>query len=117
MAPADVAAASIPYVACLESVSPGAVVQKRLVSSHAKTGDPDGGVRGRGLMWGLQFGDRSLARRVCTAAFERGLLVESSGPFDEVVKVMPPLTISDADLDEGLDILDDAVLAASNDQH
>ena len=53
-----------------------------------------------------------LARKVCTAAFERGLLVETAGPDGEVVKLMPPLTITDDELAEGLASLADAVKAA-----
>jgi diaminobutyrate-2-oxoglutarate transaminase len=65
--------------------------------------------RGRGLARGLAFERVELARKVCTAAFERGLLVETAGPDGEVAKLMPPLTISDADLDEGLARFSDAV--------
>jgi diaminobutyrate-2-oxoglutarate transaminase len=65
--------------------------------------------RGRGLARGLAFEQGELARKVCTAAFERGLLVETAGPNGEVAKLMPPLTISDEDLDEGLARFADAV--------
>ena len=43
------------------------------------------------------------------AAFERGLLVETAGPDGEMVKLMPPLTITDAELDQGVARLADAV--------
>jgi diaminobutyrate-2-oxoglutarate transaminase len=65
--------------------------------------------RGRGLARGLAFEQGELARKVCTAAFERGLLVETAGPNGEVAKLMPALTISDGDLDEGLATFADAV--------
>jgi diaminobutyrate-2-oxoglutarate transaminase len=65
--------------------------------------------RGRGLARGLAFEQGELARKVCTAAFERGLLVETAGPNGEVAKLMPPLTISDEDLNEGLARFADAV--------
>jgi diaminobutyrate-2-oxoglutarate transaminase len=65
--------------------------------------------RGRGLARGLAFEQGELARKVCTAAFERGLLVETAGPSGEVAKLMPPLTISDEELDEGLATFADAV--------
>jgi diaminobutyrate-2-oxoglutarate transaminase len=42
---------------------------------------------------------------VCRRAFETGLLLETSGPDGEVVKLLPPLTATDEDLDEGLGIL------------
>jgi diaminobutyrate-2-oxoglutarate transaminase len=65
--------------------------------------------RGRGLAHCLAFADAGLAGKVRTAAFERGLLVETAGPDGEAVKLMPPLTISEADLGEGLALLADAV--------
>ncbi|MFJ5707465.1 diaminobutyrate--2-oxoglutarate transaminase [Streptomyces sp. NPDC093105] len=65
--------------------------------------------RGRGLVWGLEFADGERARAVCRRAFELGLLVETSGPGDEVVKLLPPLTVTDDELHEGLGILARAV--------
>jgi diaminobutyrate-2-oxoglutarate transaminase len=67
--------------------------------------------KGRGLARGLAFESGDLAGKVCGAAFERGLLMETSGPGDEVVKVMPPLTITDDELVRGLDLLSDSVRA------
>lgn len=68
--------------------------------------------RGRGMVQGLKFEDADLAGAVCKAAFERGLLAETSGPADEVVKLLPPLTTSEADLTAGLEVLDESVSAA-----
>ncbi|MEW1905865.1 diaminobutyrate--2-oxoglutarate transaminase [Streptomyces sp. NPDC086147] len=62
-------------------------------------------VRGRGLVWGLEFADGERADAVCRRAFEIGLLLETSGPHGEVVKLLPPLTATDDELDEGLGIL------------
>ena len=65
--------------------------------------------RGRGMVQGLVFDEPSEAGKVCAAAFGAGLLAETSGPTDDVVKLLPPLTIEDADLDAGLAILAGAV--------
>ena len=65
--------------------------------------------RGRGLFWGLEFDQPDLAAKVSRAAFQRGLLVETSGTYNEVVKLMPSLLISVEQLHEGLRILDAAV--------
>ena len=67
--------------------------------------------RGRGLAHGLAFEHGELAAKVSTAAFERGLLAETAGPQGEVVKLLPPLTISDTELGQGLELLSDAVRA------
>jgi diaminobutyrate-2-oxoglutarate transaminase len=65
--------------------------------------------RGRGLAQGLVFEHAELAGKVAAAAFDRGLLVETAGPRGEVVKLLPPLTITREDLDHGLSLLGDAV--------
>jgi diaminobutyrate-2-oxoglutarate transaminase len=67
--------------------------------------------KGRGLARGLAFPSGETARKVCSAAFERGLLMETAGPDGEVAKLMPPLTIADDELDEGLARFTDAVTA------
>lgn len=67
--------------------------------------------RGRGLARGLAFANPELAKKVCTGAFERGLLMETAGPDGEVAKLMPALTIPDEDLDAGLAVLADVVRA------
>src|SRR5690606_10113604 len=61
--------------------------------------------KGRGLARGLSFSQPELAAKACAAAFERGLIIETAGPTDEVMKLMPPLTITDAELEEGLAIV------------
>lgn len=52
-----------------------------------------------------------LAHQVCVAAFERGLLVETSGARGDVVKLLPPLTIGDDEPNEGLDTVRTCVSA------
>ncbi|RSM81848.1 diaminobutyrate--2-oxoglutarate transaminase [Amycolatopsis sp. WAC 01375] len=67
--------------------------------------------KGRGLARGIEFANGDLAGKVCAAAFERGLLMETSGPDGEVMKVLPPLTLTDDELTKGLAIIDEAVSA------
>lgn len=69
----------------------------------------DAQVRGRGLLQGIAYPDYDMAGAVAKAAFERGLLVETSGPESEVVKLMPALTIDANDLQRGIDILVESV--------
>ena len=58
-------------------------------------------VRGRGLMWGIELGEP--AAPFVTAARERHLLVLTAGP--NVIRIVPPLTISRDDLDRGVAVL------------
>lgn len=70
--------------------------------------------RGRGLMAGLKCQSQAVVRRVQDVAFENGLLIESSGPNRDVIKVLPPITITDDDLEHGIAILDHALQEQDN---
>ncbi|WP_029090291.1 diaminobutyrate--2-oxoglutarate transaminase [Brevibacterium album] len=72
---------------------------------------PGLGVRGRGMFAGLVFAEAELAGKVAAEAYRNGLLVETSGPKDEVVKLLPPLTVTPDELNRGLDIITEAVSA------
>jgi len=74
--------------------------------------DRDWEVRGRGMLQALDVGDGALAKRVQSAAFDRGLLIGPCGTGGRVLKAIPPLTIDDDDLTQGLDILAAAVAEA-----
>ena len=65
-------------------------------------------VKGRGMMQGIDTGSGELAGAICAAAFERGLVIETSGSSDEIVKVLAPLTIEMDVFEKGLDIMADA---------
>ena len=68
-------------------------------------------VKGRGMMQGIDVGSGELASAITSAAFERGMIIETSGPSDEVVKVLAPLTITETELSTGLSTLEHAVRA------
>ncbi|WP_369154057.1 diaminobutyrate--2-oxoglutarate aminotransferase [Streptomyces sp. R02] len=69
--------------------------------------------RGRGLAWGLPFDRPGAAREVCRAAYRAGLLVETAGPQDEVLTILPPPTIGHEQSEKGLGILDDAIASTA----
>jgi diaminobutyrate-2-oxoglutarate transaminase len=68
-----------------------------------------GAARGRGLIQGVSLPVEGAASRASRAAFAHGLLAETSGARDEVLKVLPPLTIARSELERGMDILEAAV--------
>ncbi|MGW2210821.1 diaminobutyrate--2-oxoglutarate transaminase [Streptomyces sp. NPDC001781] len=89
---------------------------ERLTRFRADAAALDSGLvlRGRGMVLGVDTagaGGAERAERVQRHAFEHGLIVERCGRYDEVLKVMPPLTIEPGLLDEGLGILLDALQA------
>lgn len=78
-----------------------------------------GDVRGRGLMQGVELVEsgtddpsHDLAAQVCLHARRRGLAVFYVGMHSNVLELTPPLTISEAELDAGVDRLADAITDA-----
>ena len=78
-------------------------------------------VRGMGSMVAIELckngdphqPDAELTKRVCTEAIERGLVLLSCGVYANVIRVLVPLTASDALLQEGLKLLEESLVAAS----
>lgn len=70
--------------------------------------------RGRGMLQGIYSPVEGLAAGVCAQAFERGVIMETSGPESEVLKLLPPLVIDDETLSEGLRIVRESIAAALN---
>lgn len=68
--------------------------------------------RGRGLMQGVACDVDGLAAEICAEAFERGLIMETSGPDDEVFKFLPPLIIDEEGLKQGISIVEKSIQAA-----
>ena len=95
----------------------GKIVRKRYEAMQAKFGDAIVSLRGRGMMQGLVMRTGDLAGMVTKHAFKRGLVIETSGAHDEVVKCLAPLVIETGDLERGLDILEEAINAALDDQN
>ena len=77
----------------------GEIVAQRL--GALGTGDGVAEVRGAGLLWGIEI--TGAAAEVVARALDAGLLLCSAGA--NVVRVAPPLTISDEDLERGLQLL------------
>ena len=72
--------------------------------------DYDIEVRGRGLAYGLEIkNDTSIAGEISGKAFEQNLICETCGSESQVVKFLPPLTISEELLVEGLNRFEKAI--------
>ena len=70
---------------------------------------PGAQLKGRGMMQGIDVGSGDLAASICATCFEHGLIIETSGAHDEVVKVLAPLSIPQSQFAAGLDTLETAV--------
>jgi diaminobutyrate-2-oxoglutarate transaminase len=62
-------------------------------------------LRGRGLMRGIELENEEMATRLQRTLFRNGILMDTCGHEENIVKIMPPITISNHDLDEGLEII------------
>jgi 4-aminobutyrate aminotransferase/(S)-3-amino-2-methylpropionate transaminase len=82
--------------------------------------DTIGDIRGRGGMIAIEFvkpgtddPDADRTGRVARYCHERGVLVLTAGTYGNVIRFLPPMSISDELLREGLDILDQAIAATA----
>ena len=84
--------------------------------------DVVGDVRGRGAMRAIELvADRTTKEplgadamvAIARAALERGVIVLTAGTYGNVVRLLPPITIEDGLLEEGLDLLDEALAVAT----
>ena len=81
----------------------GAYFEEKLSDWGQQTGLADQGARGRGLMLGLEL-NRPIARDLMLKSLENGLVLNAVG--DSILRFLPPLNISHADVDEALEKLD-----------
>jgi len=74
--------------------------------------------RGIGLIWGIDFAayPSGLAKKASAECFRQGLIIELAGREDCVLKLMPPLLISDENLIKGIDIIFDAIQSLKLDE-
>jgi 2,2-dialkylglycine decarboxylase (pyruvate) len=90
----------------------------RLKQRHPSIGD----VRGRGLLRGIEFTDvgsrdaTSISNAVTEAAMDIGLAANlvRSGTSGGTMRIAPPLTVADEEIDEGLELLDRAIGIAAD---
>ena len=90
---------------------------KAIARKHASIGE----VRGLGAMVAVELfkngdlhqPDADLTKRVCAEAIKRGLVMLSCGTYGNVLRILVPLTVPDAQLAEGLGLLAEAFDAAT----
>jgi 4-aminobutyrate aminotransferase/(S)-3-amino-2-methylpropionate transaminase len=80
-----------------------------------------GDVRGRGAMLAAEFvkpgttePDAALTARVAKACHQAGVVVLTCGTYGNIIRLLPPLSLSDELLDEGLSVLEQAVIEESS---
>jgi 4-aminobutyrate aminotransferase-like enzyme len=63
-------------------------------------------------MVGIELAGKDVADDVCARCLDAGVIVLSCGPDGNVLRLAPPLTITDDELDHGLDVLCEAIANA-----
>lgn len=84
----------------------------KVISKEYNSLDMD--IRGRGLIYGLQISEPNICRDISAEAFSQGLVIELSGADSDVIKFLPPLVIEEEILEEGLDIVEEAIYKVYN---
>jgi diaminobutyrate-2-oxoglutarate transaminase len=87
----------------------GEYVSQRLDAIAENYGEGNFTPRGRGMFLGINCVNGDIAGKITHAAFQKGLIIETSGADDQVVKFLCPLIISDENLKKGIDIVEQAV--------
>ena len=92
-----------------------ATLLRRRLDEIASRRPAVGEVRGLGAMLALELTERNAAaaKRVVSRARERGLVLLSCGLDGNVIRLLPPLSITDDELERGLAILEEALGDAS----
>jgi 4-aminobutyrate aminotransferase len=85
---------------------------EQLAARHSAIGD----VRGLGPMLAFELHEPTpeLASAVTASAREKGLVLLSCGLYGNVIRIFVPIVISDAELAEGLDLLEESLVDANS---
>ncbi|MEH6826200.1 MAG: diaminobutyrate--2-oxoglutarate transaminase [Motiliproteus sp.] len=87
----------------------GEYVSRRLDAIVEQYGEGNFTTRGRGMFQGINCVNGDLAGKITRKAFQEGMMIETSGADDQVVKFLCPLIISDDNLKKGIDIVERAI--------
>lgn len=87
----------------------GQYIERRVSRIVEQYGEGNFTSRGRGMFQGINCVDGDIASKITRKAFQNGLVIETSGADDQVVKFLCPLTISQASLEKGIDMLEQAI--------
>jgi diaminobutyrate-2-oxoglutarate transaminase len=87
----------------------GKIMEEELGKIVEKYSELEIELRGRGMVWGLDFERTGFAADVSKEAFAKHLVIELAGADDNVVKFLPPLIMDEETLREGIAIIDQVI--------
>jgi diaminobutyrate-2-oxoglutarate transaminase len=95
----------------------GEILQTELTRIAEKFPELEAKLRGIGMVWGLDLHQPGVASEASQEAFQRGLLIETAGADDHVLKFLPPLLIEEELLREGLEIVEQSLATLLKKRH
>lgn len=87
----------------------GQYISQRFESIVSEYGEGNFTAKGRGMFQGINCVSGEIAGKITKKAFQNNLMIETSGADDHVVKILCPLIISDQNLKNGIDIIENAI--------
>lgn len=87
----------------------GQYTSERLEQIVNEYGNGNLAMKGRGMFQGINCVSGEIAGKITHSAFQKGLIIETSGADDQIVKLFCPLVISDENLKHGIDIVEAAI--------
>ncbi|MEB3181824.1 MAG: diaminobutyrate--2-oxoglutarate transaminase [Nostocaceae cyanobacterium] len=87
----------------------GKMMQSRLEEIAKNYQSAGFSVRGRGMIQGLDCQNGKIADQIIRQAFDKGLIMETAGAQGQVIRCLPPLTVSEELLAKGLTLLEYSV--------
>jgi 4-aminobutyrate aminotransferase / (S)-3-amino-2-methylpropionate transaminase / 5-aminovalerate transaminase len=93
-------------------------IEMQRLRDMEKRYDAVGEIRGRGAMIAMELVadrttkeplDKAIGNRIVEECYRNGVVILKAGTYDNVIRLLPPLTIEEGLLEEGLGVLDDAM--------
>jgi len=82
------------------------IIEKKLREISENFPEKIAGVRGKGMIWGVELRSPDEVSKIIKESSMLGLIIESCGPNNNTIKLLPPLTIHEETLIEGLRLLE-----------
>lgn len=92
-----------------EVTAKGDYIAKRVYEWVLRFGEGNFSAKGRGMFRGINCVNGDIASQITRSAFKKGLIIETSGADDHVVKFLCPLVISMENLEKGMDIVEESI--------
>jgi len=92
-----------------EITTKGDYIAQRVDDWVQQYGEGNFSAKGRGMFRGINCVNGDIASQITRAAFKKGLIIETSGADDQVVKFLCPLVISMDNLEKGMDIVEESI--------